>query len=33
MSYDDFDVIVYKVLKYIYACMKQGVQPSIEKVQ
>lgn len=33
MSYDDFDVIVYKVLKYVYACMKQGVQPSLEKAQ
>ena len=28
-----FDVIAYKVLKYIYTCMKQGVQSSIEQAQ
>ena len=33
MSYDDFDVIVYRVLRYIYSCMKEGVQPSLEKAQ
>lgn len=33
MSFDDFDVIVYKVLEYIYACLKEGVQPSLAKAQ
>ena len=33
MSYDDFDVIVYKVLQYVYSCLKQGVQPSLGKAQ
>jgi hypothetical protein len=33
MSYDDYDVIVYKVLKYIYQCLKAGVYPSLDKAQ
>lgn len=31
MSKDDFDVIVYKVLSYLYACIKAGVEPSLDK--
>ncbi|MDR3316319.1 MAG: YjcQ family protein [Coriobacteriales bacterium] len=33
MAYDDFDVIVYKTLSYIYACLKQGVYPNMDKAQ
>ena len=33
MSYDDFDVIVYKVLEYIYSCLRKGVYPNLDKAQ
>ncbi|MDO4591026.1 MAG: hypothetical protein Q4B35_06500 [Slackia sp.] len=28
MAADDFDVICYKVLAYLYRCIKEGVRPS-----
>ncbi len=31
MSADDFDVIVYKALAYVYACIKAGAIPSVGK--
>lgn len=31
MAHDDFDVIVYKVLKYFYECIKQGIKPNVDK--
>ncbi len=30
MAHDDFDVIVYKVLAYMMACVKKGVYPNID---
>ena len=33
MSADDFDVIVYKALSYVYACIKAGAIPSVDKAQ
>lgn len=33
MAFDDFDVIVYKVLSYIYACLRKGVYPNLDKAQ
>ncbi|MDR2108921.1 MAG: YjcQ family protein [Coriobacteriales bacterium] len=31
MAYDDFDVVVYKLLSYYYGCIKAGVAPSLTK--
>lgn len=33
MAADDFDVIVYKVLSYLYQSIKDGVKPSAAKAQ
>lgn len=33
MAFDDFDVIVCKVLSYIYACLRKGVYPNLDKAQ
>ncbi|MCL2679907.1 MAG: YjcQ family protein [Coriobacteriia bacterium] len=33
MSADDFDVIVFKILEYLYACLKEGVSPNIDKAR
>lgn len=33
MAADDFDVVVYKVLSYLYQCIREGVAPSPEKAQ
>ena len=30
MSQDDYFVIVYKLLKYLYDCLKRGIRPSSE---
>lgn len=30
MSKDDYHVIVYRILAYLYACMKTGEQPNLE---
>lgn len=30
MAYNDMDVIIYKILSYLYECMKQGVSPRPE---
>ena len=32
MGKDDYFVIVYKLLKYLYECLKKGVQPSMDVV-
>lgn len=31
MAHDDFDVIAYKVLTYVYACMKDGRDPDLDR--
>lgn len=31
MAHDDFDVIAYKVLQYVYRCMKEGKQVDLDK--
>lgn len=31
MAHDDFDVIAYKVLSYVYGCMKAGKEVDIDK--
>lgn len=33
MAPDDFDVIQFKVLTYLYQCIKDGVNPSPEQAQ
>ncbi len=33
MASDDFDVIQFKVLTYLYQCIKGGVNPSPEQAQ
>lgn len=33
MASDDFDVIQFKVLTYLYQCIKDGVNPSPERAQ
>jgi hypothetical protein len=33
MSRDDFHVVLYKVLTYLYECLKAGVIPRLEKAQ
>lgn len=33
MAHDDFDVIQFKVLAYLYQCIKDGVEPSPEQAQ
>lgn len=33
MSYDDFDVIVYKLLSYLYECLKNDITPNAIKAQ
>ncbi len=30
MAYNDMDVIIYKILSYLYECMKSGVAPREE---
>lgn len=31
MAYDDYDVVVYKVLAYLYECIRAGVAPNVDK--
>lgn len=31
MASDDFDVVQFKVLSYLYQCIKEGVEPSPEQ--
>lgn len=33
MAKDDYFVIVYKILKYLYECMKAGKRPMAEDIQ
>ena len=33
MAADDFDVVVFKVLSYLYQCIKDGVEPNPDKAQ
>ncbi len=33
MSKDDFDVVVCKLLSYLMACMKAGIEPSVSKAK
>ena len=33
MSRDDFEVVAYKILVYLYACLKAGAEPSVAKAQ
>ena len=33
MAADDFDVVVFKVLSYLYQCIKEGVEPNPDKAQ
>lgn len=30
MAYDDYHVIVYRILAYLYACLKAGDKPNLE---
>ena len=32
MAKDDMDVIIYKILRYMYECMKQGRKPMLEDI-
>lgn len=32
MAHDDMHVLMYKVLAYLYRCMKEGVAPDAERV-
>jgi hypothetical protein len=32
MAVDDYYVIVYRVLKYLYACLKSGISPEVSKL-
>ncbi|UPQ86419.1 YjcQ family protein [Ignavigranum ruoffiae] len=32
MSKDDYFVIVYQLLKYLYDCLKKGIQPDYDKL-
>ena len=29
MAFDDYEVVVCKVLAYLYKCLKSGVEPSV----
>lgn len=33
MAHDDYEVVVYKVLTYLYECIKSGVSPLAEKAR
>lgn len=33
MSKDDFSVVMYKLLAYLYRCLKEGVQPNLDTAQ
>lgn len=33
MAFDDMEVIIFKVLTYLYACLKQGKAPRFEDIQ
>lgn len=33
MAADDFDVVIFKVLSYLYQCIKDGVEPNPDKAQ
>ena len=33
MAADDFDAVVFKVLSYLYQCIKDGVEPNPDKEQ
>lgn len=33
MAKDDFDVLAYKLLAYLYACLKAGVEASVPKAR
>lgn len=33
MAADDFDVVVFKVLAYLYQCIRDGVEPNPAKAQ
>ena len=30
MAKDDMEVIMYKILKYLYECMKKDISPQLE---
>ncbi len=32
MAKDDINVIMYKILKYLYECKKAGIRPSEEDI-
>lgn len=32
MAKDDYFVILYEIMKYLYTCLKQGVKPDIDKL-
>jgi len=31
MAKNDMEVIMYKILRYLYECMKLGVEPELEQ--
>lgn len=33
MTKDDMHVVVYKILTYLYQCLKDGVEPNIKQAQ
>lgn len=33
MSKDDMHVVIYKILTYLYQCLKEGVKPNVQQAQ
>lgn len=33
MAKDDMHVVIYKILSYLYQCLKEGIDPNIEQAQ
>lgn len=33
MAKDDYPVVIYKILTYLYQCLKQGVKPDVAQAQ
>lgn len=31
MAYDDMHVVMYRILSYLYKCLKEGVKPDVEE--
>ncbi len=33
MAKDDMHVVIYKILTYLYQCLKEGVEPNVQQAQ